>query len=119
MEIAVKKGDLVAVLGKSDPMGQPSEWWRCRTRDSRVGYLPSPYLEPIQRRQQPAQITSGSQSGSPAGSRLQTMTGSAPDSRAVTMTETKQPVMAEKPPQVSGKAGDVGVESFQKGMFNS
>src|SRR5690554_3999387 len=45
VELEVKKGDLVAVLSKSDPMGNPSQWWRCRARDSRVGYLPSPYLE--------------------------------------------------------------------------
>jgi peroxin-13 len=32
------------------------------------------------------------------------------------MTETKVP---EKAPQVVGKAGDMGVESFQKGQFYS
>lgn len=48
MDLAVKKGDLVAVLSKTDPMGNASEWWRCRARDGRVGYLPSPYLEVIQ-----------------------------------------------------------------------
>lgn len=121
VDLAVKKGDLVAVLSKTDPMGNPSEWWRCRARDGRMGYLPSPYLEPIQRRQPQAQITSGSQSGSDAGSRAQTMTGtgSAPGSRAGTMTGMKGPVPAEEPPQVSGKAGDMGVESFQKGQFYS
>jgi len=115
VDLAVKKGDLVAVLSKSDPMGNASEWWRCRARDGRMGYLPSPYLEPIQRRQQQA-ITSGSQAGSPPGSRLQTMTGSgsAPGSRTQTMVENKA-----HPPQVVGKAGDITVESFQKGGFYS
>jgi len=114
VDLAVKKGDLVAVLSKTDPLGNPSEWWRCRARDGRMGYLPSPYLEPIQRRPAQAQITSGSQAGSPAGSRAQTMTGtvSSSGSRAATMTE-------QKPPQVAGKAGDIGVESFQKGQFYS
>lgn len=114
VDLVVKKGDLVAVLSKTDPMGQPSEWWRCRARDGRMGYLPGPYLEPIQRRQ--AQITSGSQAGSPPGSRAQTMTNtiSAPNSRAGTMTE-KNPL----PPTLGGKANDISLESFQKGHFNS
>ena len=50
LDLVVKKGDFVAVLSKSDPMGNPSEWWRCRTRDDRTGYLPGPYLAKIQLR---------------------------------------------------------------------
>ena len=120
VDLAVKKGDLVAILSKSDPLGNPSEWWRCRSRDGRIGYLPSPYLEPIQRRAQ-AQITAGgsaSQPISPVGSRAQTMTNtvSAPGSRTQTMTE-KVPV--GKPPVIEGKPGDISVESFQKGQFYS
>jgi peroxin-13 len=114
MDLSVKKGDMVAVLSKSDPMGNASEWWRCRSRDSRVGYLPGIYLETI--RKQPAQITSGSQSGSPTGSRAQTMTSSSAASRTATMTGTKA---LEQAPKVDSKAGDVGVESFQKGAFYS
>jgi peroxin-13 len=113
LDLAVKKGDMVAVLSKSDPMGNASEWWRCRSRDGRMGYLPGVYLETIQRK--PAQITAGS----PSGSRAQTMTssalGSATGSRTATMTA--QP--STKVPQVDGKAGDMGVESFQKGAFYS
>ncbi|KAJ4325825.1 Peroxisomal membrane protein PAS20 [Neodidymelliopsis sp. IMI 364377] len=113
MDLSIKKGDMVAVLSKSDPMGNASEWWRCRSRDGRMGYLPGIYLETIQRKQ-PAQITSGSQSGSPAGSRAQTMTNSSAASRTATMTG--KPVEG---PKVEGKAGDMGVESFQKGAFYS
>jgi peroxin-13 len=123
VDLAVKKGDLVAVLSKSDPLGNPSEWWRCRSRDGRVGYLPSPYLEAIQRRNPQAQITSGSQAGSPAGSRAQTMTGTATPSgsRTGTLTNSSSTVLSQsdKPPQVAGKAGDMTVESFQKGHFYS
>lgn len=115
MGLSVKKGDMVAVLSKSDPMGNASEWWKCRSRDARVGYLPGIYLETIQRKQ-PAQITSGSQVGSPAGSRTQTMTSSSVASRTATMTESKVP---EKAPKMESKAGDMGVESFQKGAFYS
>lgn len=49
MELDAKKGDLVAVLTKNDPAGQPSEWWQCRARDGRQGYLPSTYLEVLKR----------------------------------------------------------------------
>ncbi|KAF2013497.1 hypothetical protein BU24DRAFT_493966 [Aaosphaeria arxii CBS 175.79] len=116
LDLAVKKGDMVAVLSKTDPMGNASEWWRCRARDGRMGYLPGVYLEVIQRRQ-PAAITSGSQAGSPAGSRTQTMTNtSLANSQAATLVNAKQP---EKAPEVKGKAGDMGVESFQKGAFYS
>lgn len=116
MDLSVKKGDMVAVLSKSDPMGNASEWWRCRSRDGRMGYLPGIYLEAIQRKQ-PAQITSGSQSGSPAGSRTQTMTSSSFASRTATMTDAKVPEKVG--PKMESKAGDMGVESFQKGAFYS
>jgi len=116
MDLSVKKGDMVAVLSKSDPMGNASEWWKCRSRDGRMGYLPGIYLETIQRKT-PAQITSGSQSGSPAGSRTQTMTNSSATSRTATMTGAKVPEKVG--PKVDSKAGDMGVESFQKGAFYS
>ncbi|KAB2574067.1 putative peroxisomal membrane protein [Lasiodiplodia theobromae] len=118
VDLAVKKGDLVAVLGKTDPMGNASEWWRCRSRDGRTGYLPSPYLEVIQRRPQ-AQIQSASQAGSPAGSRAQTMTSSTGISRTGTMKAEAEKVPVKAPPPIQGKAGDMGVESFQKNMFQS
>lgn len=51
VDLPVKQGDLVAVLHKCDPMGQPSEWWRCRARGGRVGWLPGIILEPIKRRE--------------------------------------------------------------------
>lgn len=116
LDLAVKKGDLVAILSKSDPLGNPSEWWKCRSRDGRMGYLPGVYLEIIQRRQ-PAQITSGSQAGSAPGSRTQTMTSSSAASRTATLTE--KTAVTEKAPKVESKAGDMGVESFQKGAFYS
>jgi peroxin-13 len=116
MDLSVKKGDMVAVLSKSDPMGNASEWWKCRSRDGRMGYLPGIYLETIQRKT-PAQITSGSQSGSPAGSRTQTMTNSSAASRTATMTGVKVPEKVG--PKVESKVGDMGVESFQKGAFYS
>lgn len=101
VELEVKKGDLVAVLSKADPMGNPSQWWKCRARDSRVGYLPSPYLEVITRKEGTSavkQITAGGD----AGSRTQTMT-----------SETAGDMIKEVKP------GDISIESFQKSQFYS
>jgi peroxin-13 len=83
-----------------------------------MGYLPSPYLETIQRRPQQAQITdkaANSGSSSPLeSSRLNTMTGSNPASRANSMVKEEVKV---KPVMPSGKPGDVSMESFQRGGF--
>ncbi|QPG75371.1 hypothetical protein FOA43_002724 [Brettanomyces nanus] len=49
MELGLKKGDLVAILSKSGPNGEPSNWWRCRSRDGRLGFVPYNYLEVIKR----------------------------------------------------------------------
>ncbi|KAI1378696.1 hypothetical protein F4677DRAFT_375998 [Hypoxylon crocopeplum] len=97
VDLAVKKGDLVAVLSKSDPLGNPSEWWRCRARDGRLGYLPATFLEVAKRPGQPiATIKAApSQPESPPG-----------DSNAL-------------PPAVTSKAGDISAESFQKSQFFS
>lgn len=120
IDLAVKKGDLVAVLSKSDPLGNPSEWWRCRSRDGRMGYLPAPYLEAIQRKPVAA-ITANSQPVSPIGSRTQTMTGSAsaPGSRLSSMLNKDQVKVPVAAPRVEGKIGDISPESFQKGQFYS
>lgn len=110
IDLEVKKGDLVAVLSKSDPMGNPSEWWRCRARDGRVGYLPGVYLEGIQRKQ-PKEIEDWD--------RVQTMSslaagGSGEGSRANSLK-----VEAKKAPAVQGKVGDISAESFQRSQFYS
>ena len=106
IDLAVKKGDLVAVLAKTDPLGSPSEWWRCRARDGNVGYLPSPYLEIIKR--SPKQLTSGSS----ASSRAQTLSLEG-NSRTSSLKET----VPAQAPKVQGGLGDITVESFQKSQF--
>ncbi|KAL5336714.1 Peroxin 13, N-terminal region-domain-containing protein [Aspergillus crustosus] len=103
VDLAVKKGDIVAVLSKSDPTGNASEWWRCRARDGRVGYLPGPYLETIQRKPQQQAITSGSEAGS----------------RSNTMTQASGEVAATLKPELKGKMGDISSENFQKSAFYS
>jgi peroxin-13 len=109
VDLEVKKGDLVAVLSKTDPMGNASEWWRCRARDGRVGYLPGVYLGPVHKN--PAQIMSASQSGS----RTSSLNSQSP-STAGLMTGKKEAAVA---PKVESKVGDISVDSFQKGGFYS
>ncbi|KIW65075.1 hypothetical protein PV04_07359 [Phialophora macrospora] len=135
MDLEVKKGDFVAVLSKTDPMGNASEWWRCRARDGKMGYLPSPYLEPIQRPapKAQAQITEGGQIASAPGSRTQTMKAEGPAQKLLDQADrtkslssiyagtsgmNRVPVPA-KAPDVKGKPGDISVESFQKSAFYS
>ena len=89
VDLAVKKGDLVAVLSKADPVGNPSEWWHCRTRDDRTGYLPSPYLAKIQLRSNvaispPTVAGAGGSSTAPPGA----TTSGAPGSGATEPTQT-------------------------------
>ncbi|KAJ5232482.1 Variant SH3 [Penicillium chermesinum] len=112
IDLAVSKGDIVAVLSKSDPMGNASEWWRCRARDGRVGYLPGPYLETIQRRPQQA-ITGGSE---PA-SRTSTMKDGGHD-RTQSLSALSKPA-GDQPPELKSKVGDISPESFQKSTFYS
>ena len=122
IDLAVKKGDLVAVLSKADFNGQASEWWRCRSRDGRMGYLPSPYLEPIQRRPQ-AQIAAKTDATSPGGSRVNTMTsGILPSSRTSSLkTAEKEKVELKHPrrpaAKTDGQPGAMTVEGFQRGGF--
>ena len=108
VDLSVKKGDLVAVLSKFDPLGNPSEWWRCRARNGRVGYLPSPYLEAIQRKA--ITTTNTIQSGSAGSSNTTTA--------ATTAAATNQHDDNVNGGPVS-KPGDISLESFQKSQFNS
>ncbi|KAJ5899915.1 hypothetical protein N7495_004659 [Penicillium taxi] len=110
IDLAVKKGDVVAVLSKSDPMGNASEWWRCRARDGRVGYLPGPYLETIQRRPAQKAIT-GDESVS-----LTSTTNDATDARTKRLSALSKP---DQPPEINGKLSDISPESFQKSNFYS
>lgn len=123
VDLNVKKGDLVAVLSKTDPLGNQSEWWRCRARDGRMGYLPGVYLEIVQRRPQAAnrQITEKGES------RASTLSGSggggADGSRAnsLKVEGAKVPVPVQKKVAVDEKAGDnsISPEGFQRGGFYS
>ncbi|KAK2741898.1 Peroxisomal membrane protein PAS20 [Myotisia sp. PD_48] len=114
VDLAVKKGDLVAVLSRSDPMGSPSEWWRCRARDGSVGYLPSPYLETVQRRPQPMVIGNGEVKSAPV-TQTNTLVGGADETRLKALTSKGDKI----PESINGKPGDISLESFQKSTFYS
>ncbi|KAL8858030.1 MAG: hypothetical protein Q9178_005491 [Gyalolechia marmorata] len=112
IDLPVKKGDLVAVLSQVDPAGNPSEWWRCRSRDGRVGYLPGIYLQSIVRTQQKDVKAIDKVGEEQEGGRAKTMSDSSGggESRANSL----------KTPAVQSEKGTAwGVEEFQKGGFYS
>ena len=136
MDLEVKKGDFVAVLSKTDPMGNASEWWRCRARDGKMGYLPSPYLEPIPRpvpKTQQKLTEGGLLTSSAPGSRTQTMKTDPAAQRLLEQTDRTKSLssisqgnsgMHKSPvpmmgPAVTGGPGDISAESFQKSAFYS
>ncbi|CAG8609489.1 4945_t:CDS:2, partial [Racocetra fulgida] len=47
MELNLKRGDIIAILSKTDMFGQPSQWWRGRLRSGEQGMFPSNYVEII------------------------------------------------------------------------
>ncbi|KAI8049795.1 Peroxin 13, N-terminal region-domain-containing protein [Gilbertella persicaria] len=50
MELSLKKGDIVAVISKSDPnTNTVSQWWRGRLRDGTMGMFPANHVEIIQK----------------------------------------------------------------------
>lgn len=111
VDLDVRKGDLVAVLSKTDPLGNASEWWRCRARDGRIGYLPATFLEVLRK---PA-------AGGPLA--IKDASAASDSSRANSMTSTVSAPSAlghaAAPPVPTTKMGDVTAESFQKSQFYS
>lgn len=119
VDLAVKKGDLVAVLSRSDPLGNASEWWRCRARDGRVGYLPGVYLSEVKKGPAPV---AGQQQITAKGevSRTNTMSSVGSGAPGFGMSGSQPGFgMGGQPPVISGKAGDITAESFQKSQFYS
>jgi peroxin-13 len=110
VDLEVHRDDLVAVLSKADPIGNPSEWWRCRARDGRVGYLPSTYLEVIRR---PGQLLPQQQAVAAIKA-----TAASDSSRANSLTSAAGSSTAIPEP-LKTKVGDVSAESFQRSQFYS
>ncbi len=112
VDMAVKKGDLIAILSKSDPLGSPSEWWHCRTRDGRSGYLPSTFLEIARRPGQPVAALKATASES---SRANSLASSITNANTVRSGGDKETV----PVLPATKGGDINAETFQKSAFYS
>ncbi|KAI4105842.1 MAG: hypothetical protein L6R37_002487 [Teloschistes peruensis] len=107
IDLTVKKGDLVAVLSKLDPVsGEQGQWWRCRTRDGKIGFLPGVYMGEIV--PAAAKKVGAAQKAIEEG-RAKTMSDSS--SRANSLVEGKA--------QAQGEKGRWGVEEFQKGGEDS
>lgn len=70
IECALKKGELMAIISKQDPMGNNSEWWKVRTKQGNIGYVPYNYLELIKKRK-PADPTTPKEQ-TPTKSRTET-----------------------------------------------
>jgi peroxin-13 len=52
VELSLGKGEIVAVLGTTDPVtGVEGEWWRGRTREGREGWFPKSFVEVIKPRE--------------------------------------------------------------------
>ncbi|RKP07656.1 Peroxin 13, N-terminal region-domain-containing protein, partial [Thamnocephalis sphaerospora] len=48
-ELSLRQGDLIAILSRHDAQGQPSQWWRGRMRDGRIGLFPANYVEILEK----------------------------------------------------------------------
>lgn len=120
IDLTVRKGDIVAVLSKTDPLGNPSEWWKCRARDGTVGYLPGPYLQTIQRKQPQQSIGAGN--SMPTSNQADTLNAVKGNSSvSPTKEDITQLNVAESgdKPVISHKLGDISPESFQKSAFHT
>lgn len=104
VELEARKGDLVAVLSKNDPAGNPSDWWQCRARDGRQGYLPSTYLEVLKRPGQEAKRIKA--------------TAASDSSRANSMTSSGEPQPVLEKAQ-EGKKEFATVDEVQRSHFYS
>ena len=111
VDLEVRKGDIVAVLSKGDPFGQPSQWWKCRARDGRIGYLPGNFLEVMRRPQQQLQATPAAQPvaaikdhpATPSISEAGSRTGSLTSTSTVTLPTTSGGVLSKPKMTEAGK----------------
>lgn len=67
LELSLQPNDIVAVLSKHDPQtGAESAWWRGRTRDGRIGWFPSTYVESLESAKERAAKASATGAGKAA-----------------------------------------------------
>ncbi|KAI9597232.1 Peroxin 13, N-terminal region-domain-containing protein [Syncephalis fuscata] len=66
-ELNLQRGDLIAILSRHDAQGQPSQWWRGRLRDGRIGLFPANYVEILEKRSNNDSNNNNSHANHPAG----------------------------------------------------
>ncbi|OMJ24358.1 Peroxisomal membrane protein PAS20 [Smittium culicis] len=44
-ELAISRGEVIAILSRVDIWGKKSEWWRCKNKDGNEGLVPSTYIK--------------------------------------------------------------------------
>lgn len=83
LELNLKQNDIVAVLSKVDPQsGLESTWWRGRTRDGRIGWFPSTYVESLETAKQKAAAKTAAKTVDGIGSPKQPAAALAPAATA-------------------------------------
>lgn len=68
VELTLRRGDIIAILSKTDLFGQPSQWWRGRLRNGEHGLFPSNYVEIINKGGTNPEDNDGIKKGLPAPS---------------------------------------------------
>lgn len=48
-ELPIKKNEILAILSKKDAIGNDSKWWKVRNKNGHTGYIPSNYIELLER----------------------------------------------------------------------
>jgi len=114
VDMEVRKGDLVAVLSKADPLGNASEWWKCRARDGGIGYLPATFLEVLRKPGQPVAAIKNT-----SASRANSLTSTVSAPSALGQSVSNLSPLSPAPVVPTTKVGDVTAESFQKSQFYS
>ena len=49
-ELPIKKNEILAILSKKDAIGNDSQWWKVRNKQGKTGYIPSNYIEILERK---------------------------------------------------------------------
>lgn len=48
-EMPIKKNEILAILSKKDALGNNSQWWKVRNKNGQTGYIPSNYIEILEK----------------------------------------------------------------------
>lgn len=51
-ELAIRKDEILAIISKKDALGNDSQWWRVRNKKGDLGYIPSNYIETLEKKKE-------------------------------------------------------------------